>query len=89
MKQTVHVTIQKPLYGTFVYVRDKYLKQAIREHTDITIHSGEYSCTVSPIRWIMDGKKLEKVFLIPDKPMVLYGNDILKYAEKRQESLAL
>jgi hypothetical protein len=88
LMNNVQVTIDKPIYGTNVAVRDKYLKQAIREHCDITIKTtvdGKvYECTVSPLRWIMEGKKMSKVFLIPDRPMVLYQNDILRYMDKAQ-----
>ncbi len=83
MSVPVEVFIKKPIYGTHVSVRDTYLRQAIREHIDITIKTivdGKvYQCTVSPLRWIKDGKKMFKEFLIPGKPMCLYSNDILKY----------
>lgn len=79
----VEVFIERPVYGTFVYVRDKYLKQAIREHTDMIIKTEvdgiKYQCKVSPLIWIRDGKKLLKEFLIPGSPMTLYGNDITRY----------
>lgn len=85
----IEVFIKKPLYGTYVQVRDKYLLQAIREHTDIIIKTEvdgkQYSCTVSPLLWIRDGKKYLKEFLIPGKPMTLYGNSIMKYIDNSEK----
>jgi hypothetical protein len=75
----IKVYIYKPVYQTFVYVREKYLKQAKREGTKIEITCPDHKCIVSPDVWMKEGKRLEKVFKDPDHPMVLWGNLVEKY----------
>lgn len=75
----VEVKIEKPLYGTMVYIRDKYLKQAIKENGPLTIICAGKKYMVGPYKWLEDAKKMEKEFLIPGKPMVLYGNHLSKF----------
>lgn len=72
---TIQVVIQKPLFGSYVYVRDIYLKQAIAEHKNLSIiipSQGQFEH--DPRAWIKTGKRMEKVFKIKNRPMVLYGN---------------
>lgn len=84
MDKYINVYIQKPVYGTFCYVRDKYLKQAKRENKHLKISCPNASCIVSATEWLSDAKRMEKVFLQPDNPMILYGNDINKFSQKEE-----
>lgn len=72
--ENVTVTINKPLYGTFVNIRDIYIKQAIRERVPLRIVIPQGEALVDPKEWIKTGKRVEQVFRIANKPMVLYGN---------------
>lgn len=82
----VEVEIRKPLFDNFVYIRDVYLNRAKREGVPIKIkipegaYKGEY--VTSYEEFMKGAKKMEKVFNIPNKPMVLWGN----YA-KNQENI--
>lgn len=84
MDKYINIHIQRPIYGTFCYVRDKYLKQAKREGKFLKISCPNASCIVSVTEWLSDAKRIEKVFLQPDNPMVLYGNDISKFEGREQ-----
>lgn len=75
----VSVFINKPVYGTFVYIRKSYLEQAKEEGTDIKIECPGHVCIVNPQKWIDEGQRIDKVFKIPDHPMILWGNHIDKY----------
>ena len=81
MDNYINVYIQKPVYSSFVYVRDKYLKQAKREGKHLKISCPIASCIVSPDEWLKDAQKIEKVFLMKDRPMILFGNHIAKFSK--------
>jgi hypothetical protein len=76
----VSVTIKKPLYGNFVYVRDIYVNNAIRLGVKLKITVPGGSAVVDPKEWkekaIADNKVMKKVFKRPDQPMVLYGGTV-------------
>lgn len=80
----IKVHINRPVFGSFVYVRDKYLKQAKRENKHLKISCPDASCIVSATEWLSDAKRMEKVFLHPTNPMVLYGNDINKFSRREE-----
>lgn len=86
----IDITIKKPVYGTFVYVRDIYIEQAIREGKKLKVSIPQGVAITEP-EWWKQGQKLEKVFRIPDKPMILYGRhlplncqEITKVSSKQQ-----
>jgi hypothetical protein len=68
------IEIRKPLYDNFVYIRDKIIFDAIRNHRVLRITIPQGTAIVNPENWLRTGKRMEKVFKIPDKPMVLIGN---------------
>ena len=70
------VTIKKPMYGAFVYIRDRVLYDAIHDGERIQVCIPQGSAIIDPKEWIRTGKKLEKVFKIPNRPMVLWGNHV-------------
>lgn len=78
MKEYIDIRIFKPVYevdkGSFVYINEKFIKQARREGKDlrITVPRGTGTCTVA--KWMKNAKKMEKIFNIPTVPMILYGN---------------
>jgi len=84
MNNYIEVYIQKPVYGSFCYVRDKYLKQAKREGKLLKISCPDASCIVSWSDWLSDAKRMEKVFLQPTNPMVLYGNSVSKFSGREE-----
>jgi hypothetical protein len=76
MSKYIYVDIKKPIYGNYVGIRDKYIWKAKREGKKLHIRIPQGSCTMSPDKFLKGAKRIEKVFLIPDKPMVLYANNI-------------
>lgn len=74
----VSLTIKKPLFDNFVYIRESLLNKAIlrNERIEVIIPAG--SALIDPKIWKQTGKRMEKVFLRPDEPMVLFGNYLLK-----------
>jgi hypothetical protein len=70
----VEVAINKPLYGQMYYVRDTYIKQAVKQHIPLRITTPEGSGEYWPKDWMKDAKKMEKVFNFPNNPMILWGN---------------
>ncbi len=78
-KDCVEITIHKPLHGTFVYIRDKYLNVAKQRNIPLKITIPNVDTYENTYENFMDGaKKMEKVVYYPDNPMILYGN----YANK-------
>lgn len=86
---TITVTINKPLYDNYVNIRDTYLKKALQQHAYLRIIIPQGEAVVDPREWVATGKRVEQVFKIPGKPMVLYGNFVpLKnytHEEKKQK----
>ena len=78
----IEVNIHKPVYGNYVYVRDVFLRAAMRRGEMIKITVPKGSAIVDPKEWIKNGKKMEKVFKRPDQPMILYGGNVPLPAEK-------
>ena len=87
MRENVTVVIEKPLYDNYVNIRDIYLKQAAREGIPLRIVIPQGEALVDPREWVATGKRVEQVFKIPNKPMVLYGNFVpLKNEVKVEEA---
>jgi len=81
----VKITIHKPLYGTFCYIRETHVLKAL--HTGrkllIKIPQGEFERT--PQDWMENSQRIEKVFLRPDEPMVLLGNHVIHSSKPVEE----
>lgn len=82
----ISVYINKPLYASFVYVRDKYIKEAKNKNCRLKISCPTETCLVTADEWLKDAKMIEKEFLIPGHPMKLYGNLISRFNEGNGES---
>lgn len=70
------VEIKKPLYGNFVYINESQLNKAISlgEKIEVVVPKGR--AIIDPVEWKKNGKRMEKVFLFPDKPMILWGGNV-------------
>ena len=90
-KRNIIVEIKKPLYQNFAYIRDKYLYEAIERGVNVEIRIPQGTAVVDPKKWIKTGKRMEKVFLLPDNPMILWGNRVpIKTEEdKKKDSQAI
>ena len=72
----VTVNIQKPLYGTFCYIRSEIVEGAIRSGSKMEVVLPRGKAIVDPIKWKNTGKVMRKVFKFPDNPMILIGNHV-------------
>ena len=76
MRGYITINIKKPIYGNYVGVREKYIRQAQKYHKDLRIITPNGIGTVSPTKFLQGAERIEKVFLIPDSAMVLYCNHV-------------
>ena len=72
MSKYVNINILKPIYGQYVGIRDKYIFKAKREHKKLRITIPQGEVIISPEAYLRGATRIEKVFLIKDKPMVLF-----------------
>ena len=72
MKKYISINIHRPIYGTYVGVRDKFIFKAKREHKKLRITIPQGEVIISPESYLHGATRIEKVFKIPDRPMVLY-----------------
>lgn len=76
--------VQKPIYGLCVAIRDKVLNSAIKKKTSIRAEWNGEVYIIDPKKWVKTGERMEKVFLIPDRPMVLFSNHLSKFPTEEQ-----
>lgn len=81
----IEITIKKPLYGSFVYIRDTVLRQAVRRGNQIKITIPQGTMIHNASNWIKSGKRMEKIFKRPDEPMILWGNNVFKSETSKSE----
>lgn len=75
--QPFYITIKKPLFDNFCYIRNETLRDAYvamlhGRKVIVKIPQGEGE--INPKKWKETGKRMSKVFNIPNRPMILYGN---------------
>jgi len=73
-QQFEEIIFHKPLYDNYITIRESILRRAIKNHRLLKITIPQGTAIVDPVEWLKTGKRMEKVFKIPDKPMVLIGN---------------
>lgn len=84
----ITVRITKPLYDTFVYVRELYINRAKQTGQRLRIITGKHERICTPQDWLTGAKRMEKVFKDPRNPMVLWGNYVTpRPAPKNQPML--
>lgn len=71
-----YMKFQKPIYGTVCAIRDRILKDAMKAGKLLLVECPGGQEVVSPKTWLTEGKRMEKVFKIPDRPMILYERSI-------------
>ena len=76
MERVITVDIKKPVYGNYVYIRGETLDKAIKHGVRLEIIVPNGKAIVDPAEWKRNGKRIEKIFLRPDEPMVLYGGNV-------------
>jgi hypothetical protein len=82
----MHIDIRKPLYGSFVNLREDHLKQAIKKGETFYVSiKGGPKVKIDPQEWIKTGKKVEQVFRFKDRPMKLVGNYVQTKTQDSQQ----
>ena len=84
-QQFEEINIKKPLYDNFCYIYNAVLKLAIRHRRLLKIKIPQGIAIHNPRQWMKTGKRMEKVFLRPDEPMILYGNYVKIEKPKSEE----
>lgn len=76
MKGFVDIDIKKPMFDNFVYIYDKFIKQAEKENKYLRITIPNGTGVMSPKVWMKGAKKMEKIYKIAGVPMILWGNTV-------------
>ena len=81
-KSYINVEIKKPIYANYCGIRDKYIFQAKKYHKDLRITTPLGVTTISPTKFMQGADRIEKEFLIPGVPMVLYARNLVPDKEE-------
>ena len=84
----ITVEIKKAIFGSYVSVRDKYLNIAKNTHQSLRIRCNGVEAVVTPSQWKKTGKRIRKVFLIPDHPMTLWANHLSRFVKKEKPKVS-
>lgn len=78
MRPYIEISFSKPLFeyegGQFLYLRDKYLREARRTGKPMRIKTPEGEALYTYEEWMEGAKRMEEVFKFPSSPMILWGN---------------
>ena len=80
----IEVTFTKPLHDNFLFLRDKYIKQAKREKKLLKIITPAGIHYTTPKDWLKGAKYLEQEFRIPGVPLRMWGNYATPNKEPQQ-----
>lgn len=87
MRGYISVTIRQPIYANYCGIREKYIMQAKKYHKDLQITTPLGVTTISPAKFMQGADRIEKEFLIPGTPMVLYAKNLVPDKEEPEEEL--
>jgi hypothetical protein len=73
----IEIIIRKPIYNNFVYIRAEKVELARARKWNLKITTPAGSGTYTADEWIKGSKTMDKVFLRPDEPMRLIGNNLI------------
>ena len=76
---------EKPIYGSFFTIRDKWLKIAKQKNLNIVAETEFGKATYTYKTWMDGAEKIKKEFNIPGVPMIMYGRSVLPDIKKRTE----
>jgi hypothetical protein len=88
-KNAVIIQMEKHLFGTKYYIRDKYINIAKRRGIKLVLKTPDGMATYTAKEWLKGADRMEKVFNFPDQPMILFGkhikNDVFKRDQRKKE----
>lgn len=77
--------MEKHIFGTKYYIRDKYIKIAKSRNLKLVIKTPDGIATYTASAWMDGADRMEKVFNFPDRPMILFGKHIKKDVLRRDK----
>jgi hypothetical protein len=77
--------LQKPIYGSFYAIWDKWLKIAKKNNLRIVVFTKEGISTFTYESYIRGAKKLERYYKNPNEPMIFWGKDFLPAVKEREK----
>lgn len=84
-QNTIRIKAEKPHADGRFYIRDKYLREARNTGRKIVVEHDGNKFMFTYREWMEEAKRMEKVYLIPDRPMVLFGNYLKRFEMKKPE----
>jgi len=72
----IYVNIKKPIYDNYVGIRETYIWKAKRQGKLLKITTPHGTTIISPTKYLDGADRIEKVFLRPDEPMILYCKNL-------------
>lgn len=85
---TIHIKIVEPPIAGMFYIRDKWLKKAKETKKKIVLEYNGEKYVATYKEWMKGAKKMEKVFLIKEQPMVLFGNYIRRFLKQNLQPIS-
>ena len=83
--KSIIFNLQKPIYGSFYAIWDKWLKIAKERNLNIVVNTKEGTATYTYKSYMEEAKKLKRYYKNPNEPMIFYGRDVLPDIKKREE----
>ena len=78
IKNKMIFNLEKPIYGSFYGIWDKWLKIAKEKRLKIVINFSEGTVFYKNVNEYLSGaKRLKRYFKNPNEPMIFYGRDLL------------
>ena len=78
IKDKMIFNLEKPIYGSFYGIWDRWLKIAKEKRLKIVINFKEGTVFYKTVRDYLSGaKKIKRYFKNPNEPMIFYGRDLL------------
>ena len=81
-----HIRINKPIYGDCVAIRSRIIDEAIAKQKILLVEANGKLEKVHPLTWKKESQKIEKVFKIPECPMILYQRTLRNISDKPLEA---
>jgi hypothetical protein len=81
-----YIKIYKPIYGDCVALRSRIIDDAIKFDKTLLVEVNGKIEKVTPRTWKQEAKKIEKIFKIPECPMILYQRTLRNITDKPLEA---
>ena len=83
--KSIVFNLEKPIYGSFYAIWDKWLKIAKERNLNIVVNTKEGTATYTYKTYMDGAKRLERYYKNPNVPMIFWGRSILEDIKERKE----